>query len=157
WVREGRSYGSVAEVRRPGLGEWLALDVTNTADELLVMNSSFIIRISLESGHEVERLRRPEGLHQPRYSCDGSWIFGAGSKRVYFWQRATGESWHRSVAGATPVDVSPDGRLAAFSADAGETVSLVELETGDEVANLQGHAKRLEAVAFAADGRRVAT
>jgi WD40 repeat protein len=54
------------------------------------------------------------------------------------------------------VVVSPDGRLVASGSD-DDDVLVTEIATGREVARLGGHSGGIYAVAFSADGKRIAT
>ena len=53
--------------------------------------------------------------------------------------------------------LSPDGRTLAITADGGKTVVLLETATGGRRAELRGHTEMLFRVAFAPDGRTLAS
>jgi WD40 repeat protein len=75
------------------------------------------------------------------------------------WDVATGEQ-RRTFPGAALVaslTLSPDGRTLATNADGGTTVVLLETATGGRRAELRGHTETIFRVAFASDGRTLAS
>jgi RNA polymerase sigma factor (sigma-70 family) len=76
-----------------------------------------------------------------------------------FWDVATGRQ-RRGFPGAARVTrpaLSPDGRTLATFADEGKIVQLIEAATGGTRAELRGHTAMLFDVAFAPDGRTLAS
>jgi len=75
------------------------------------------------------------------------------------WDVATGEQ-RRTFPGAGRVaslTLSPDGRTLATTADFGKAVLLLETATGGRRAELRGHTETVFRVAFAPDGRTLAS
>jgi RNA polymerase sigma factor (sigma-70 family) len=75
------------------------------------------------------------------------------------WDVATGEQ-RRTFPGMTLIPsltLSPDGRTLATNDDGGKTVVLLETATGGRRAELRGHTETLFRVAFAPDGRTLAS
>jgi RNA polymerase sigma factor (sigma-70 family) len=75
------------------------------------------------------------------------------------WDVATGRQ-RRAFPGAARVSslaLSPDGRTLATYADMGKVIALLETATGGQRAELRGHTDMLFQVAFAPDGRTLAS
>src|SRR5262249_2179418 len=89
----------------------------------------------------------PDGRRALTGSCD---------RTIGVWDLETGQQLRRITGVANgygaSVAVSPDGRRALFGVD--NTIPLSDLETGGEVARLEGHTAGAWQVAFSPDGRR---
>lgn len=120
----------------------------------------------LGTGKERARVEPGHGNPVAVLSPDGKTVATGGANSphaVVFWDAATGKPDPAFPAGNTgPVyglAVSPDGQLAATASWVrGEaTIWLWEAATGKPVGTLSGHARGTFAVAFAPDGRRLAS
>jgi WD40 repeat protein len=77
---------------------------------------------------------------------------------IRLWEAASGKERSRFQVpeGTTCVALAPDGRLAALG-NADGSVRLHETATGKELHRLKGHANGIAAIAFAPDGKSVAS
>jgi WD40 repeat protein len=108
-------------------------------------------------------------------SPDGS-LLGAGTidltqwpgrERLFLWDVATGKelSLPDAVKKCYPFAISSDGKLLALTdrtpglnnRDTYNTVSIVEIATGQEIQRFKGHADGVTAAAFSRDGKLLAT
>src|SRR5262249_6494364 len=122
---------------------------------------------NVAAGREIARL---EGdLHGPlslAFSADGKSLAARTANRLIVWETATGRV-RREFKGLPPTEYptdptavafSPDGKiLAATVASAGQsqTARVLDLATGKELGQFQGHQGGVECLAFTADGKRL--
>lgn len=105
------------------------------------------------------RQARPDG--DAAFSPDGSTILTAGPDSLALWntedgsvkRRFTNDAGGNSMAGASAVAISPDGRQALSGSEEGG-VRLWPLAAGQPIWAAKGHEKAVSALAFAADGQR---
>ena len=134
-----------------------------------------------ETGEELWRADPPPtdngfgSVRQILFTADGSRVLSmhvAGEDGISLWDAATGEllrrfsGQHSSIKSAA---LSPDGRTLATGHDAvwvkelrwddpqNAVVRLWDLESGEELRRLVGHAGGVQSVAFSADGARLLT
>jgi WD40 repeat protein len=116
-----------------------------------------------EKGTLLRSLGQGDGFAQVVVSPKGTWVAAAGSIQnqiadpsVRLWDAKTGQTRHvfRHARPATCLAFSPDEqRLVVGDHDA--TLTLWDVQTGQEVATYRGHTIRVTCVAFSADGRQV--
>ncbi|OAQ23322.1 WD40 repeat-like protein [Linnemannia elongata AG-77] len=114
---------------------------------------------SLETGMDLES--GPEPLETVLFSPDGRVLFcGTSSGLVRQYDAVSGESGLAIVCGDNPVKclaISPDGlRMASVGTDY-RVVTVWDSRTGQADFGLCGHTRKVNAVAFSADERWIAT
>ena len=140
-----------------------------------------LIRIwDIESGKVKHRLQgHGLDIYSLEYSRDGKYIVsGSGDRTVRVWDSESGECIHilsctdSSIdssgddessdndefrdAGVTSVSISPDGRyVAAGSLD--RSVRLWQLDSGEYIGRMDGHADSVYSVAFSPDSKSIAS
>ncbi len=104
----------------------------------------------------------PDRLHGARveFSPDGRWLMTSEEREYRLWEvgRWTpGRRLARKGGGAPgPMAFSPDGRIAALASGA-DTIQLVEVASGDEIATLIAPDRRFfDGLCFSPDGTRLA-
>jgi RNA polymerase sigma factor (sigma-70 family) len=113
------------------------------------------------TGSEVYELRPTENVTNLTFSPDGKTLAGcAGYGTLRFWEVATGKErarWpDRDLRSESAMAFSPDGRMLALG-DADGLLRLVSVATGKELKRLQGHRSGITSLAFAADGKTLAS
>ncbi len=73
------------------------------------------------------------------------------------WDAALDEPVTAIDGGASPVAVSPDGRLLATGSGRDDSIILWDISRREEIATLRAHTGLISSVAFAPDGRRLAS
>ncbi|MEV5830740.1 serine/threonine-protein kinase [Spirillospora sp. NPDC052242] len=101
-----------------------------------------------------------EHIASVAFRPDGRYLATASGSRVRLWETATGRESGVSFNGQVGAKVeavafSPDGGLLAAAAD--DRVRVWNASTGRRVADLEGHIGTVTDVAFAPDGRTIAT
>jgi WD40 repeat protein/predicted Ser/Thr protein kinase len=110
------------------------------------------------SHRELHTLKAAKGVvRQVAFSADGCRLASAGNGQVQIWDSATGRELRTLKGGA----VSPDGRRLA-TAEAGDTVRVRDVETGQELPTLSGDLRGIisgpvSRVAFSPDSKRLAS
>jgi WD40 repeat protein len=132
-------------------GEMLALGPT---DPILLL-------LDTATGGEVYQIRLTENVTNLTFSPDGKTLVGeAGYGALRFWEVATGRERlqrpDRDLRSGSAMAFSPDGRVLALG-DADGMLRLVSVATGKELQRLQGHRSGIACLAFAADGKTLAS
>jgi WD40 repeat protein len=83
------------------------------------------------------------------YSCTAS-VGNTYGEPVRIWDARTGELKREIATHGRPIALSPDGTTLAVG---GKSVQLADARTGDKGHRLTGHLKKIQAIAFSADGR----
>lgn len=113
------------------------------------------------SGKRRLKLTGPEaGISAVAFSPDGRvLVTGGWDNMVWVHDLATGKRLHRlSQAGTVfALAVSPDGRMVASAGGGHRTIVLRDLGTGKELKRLTGHRGDVHALAFARDGKTLAS
>jgi WD40 repeat protein len=115
------------------------------------------------AGREVRRLlaEPKEGFESMAFAPDGHTLVSGGDEgTVRQWRVADGKILAEHQLGFLrfrQVAFSPDGRLLALSGEQDPVVSLWEVATWQEVHRLVGHRDEASCLAFAPDGRRLAS
>jgi RNA polymerase sigma factor (sigma-70 family) len=115
------------------------------------------------TGKQVRHLKAPRAsINALAFSADGRVVAGKRKAGVEVWDVVTGKHL-QSLPGATwtiagsPVALSPDGRTVADTAGEDRAISLWDVATGKVIRRLPGHRSLVHAVAFSADGQRLAS
>lgn len=171
WVPGGPDPGRTPfppKVFNDGLAAWLTADRDAVALCRVDDRTERISVRNLPTGGERGQI--PVRVSEPRFLCvapDGSWVATVGRKpdnrRVRLWEVASGQE--RSAfdfeAALPCLSTSPDGRtLAVGMSDSGKGaengIVLIDVTTGERHAPLLTRRKALTALAFSADGKRLA-
>jgi WD40 repeat protein len=111
------------------------------------------------SGKELHRDRDGHiaGVSAVAISPDGKKV-ASGGDGIRLWDRATGKMLRTFdiKGGVTCVAISPDGKTLA-GGGLGRVVFLWDIESGNTLQELKGHANSVRGLAFSHDGTRVAT
>lgn len=91
------------------------------------------------------------------FSPDGTLFAASGTGPVRSWNTATGAEAGTLDTEVTKAALSPDGTLLATAGTSDYDVRLWDSETGELVKTFTGHANAVNAIAFSADGRLLAT
>jgi WD40 repeat protein len=112
-----------------------------------------ILLWDLTTEEPVAKFQHHDGVFSASFSPDGKYLAAGGGAEVLVWEIAT----RQQVAKLPGVRVqfSPDGTLLA--ARSGNTVRLWEIRTWQEVAVLKAGERDMSGLAFAPDGRILAT
>jgi RNA polymerase sigma factor (sigma-70 family) len=113
------------------------------------------------TGSEVHQLRLTENVTTLAFSPDGKTLAGgAGCGTLHFWEVATGKEraqWpDRDLRGGSQMAFSPDGRVLAIG-DSDGALRLRLAATGKELKWLRGHRMGITCLAFALDGKTLAS
>jgi RNA polymerase sigma factor (sigma-70 family) len=114
------------------------------------------------TGKELRRLEGAEEVYAIAISPDGKRLASAGgwNGKARLWDLATGQQVRPLTVprGGYTVAFSPDSRLLAWAADERDnTVRVLETVTGKEVRCFRGHHSGVMSLAFAPDGRSLAS
>jgi hypothetical protein len=120
-----------------------------------------LLLLDAATGSEICQLRLTENITDLTFSPDGKTLAGgAGYGTLHFWEVAAGQErtqWpDRDLRSGSAVAFSPDGRLLALG-DADGKLRLVSAATGKELKRLEGHQGVITSLAFAADGKTLAS
>jgi RNA polymerase sigma factor (sigma-70 family) len=115
------------------------------------------------TGKELQRFTN-RGWHLA-YSPDSKLLAVGEVKSIALWDLATGQcvrhlaGYGQVMGGSMVFDLafSPDGKLLAAALPEGQLIHLWEVATGKQRPPLRGHTKRVNAVAFSADGNVLAS
>jgi WD40 repeat protein len=133
------------------------------AGDVLALGSTkpIIPVLDTVTGNELYQLRLSENVTNLAFSPDGKTLAGgAGYGTLRFWEVATGKEraqWaDRDLRSGSQMAFSPDGRLLALG-DAVGRLRLISAATGKELKRLQGHRNGFTCLAFAPDGKTLAS
>jgi RNA polymerase sigma factor (sigma-70 family) len=170
--KEVRHFRAVSVAFSPD-GQLLACGGYGTRETGL--NTGLVRLYDLATGKEVRQLRgHLTPVCSVAFSSDGRTLVSCGyvllgmrtgepgeseTRFVRFWDVATGKERPPVLAGlrSNRALLSPDGRTIASLGDLGKTITLLETATGGERARLVGHTESVFGVAFAPDGRTLAS
>jgi RNA polymerase sigma factor (sigma-70 family) len=111
------------------------------------------------TGKEVRHFlpKWSEHAYSVAFSPDGTLLAGGAGGVLYLWDLTTGAEKLRieNKQGRLHVAFSPDGKLLASGSN--DLVQLWDTTTGQELAKLSGHENGIPAVAFAPNGKYLAT
>jgi WD40 repeat protein len=149
---------AMASMGMGGMGREVAF--SPDGKQIAVAGGSTIRLWETASGKEVSL----EGGHRGSVTSvviapGGAGVVSKGADNtIRLWEAATGKERSRFGVpeGTTSVALAPDGRLAALG-NADGSVRLHETATGKELHKLQGHANGVAVVAFAPDGKTLAS
>jgi len=109
------------------------------------------------SWYSGKGLFTPDGQHVVRVLYSN---YSTQPDRLAVWNTATGKLIDRIdlIPGAksTSLAIDPSGRLAAVGMDDGH-ILLVDMETSRILSQIEGHAGKVDALAFSQDGRYLAS
>jgi WD40 repeat protein len=113
------------------------------------------------TGNEIHRLRLTENVTNLAFSPDGKTLAGrAGCGALHLWEVATGKERavcpDRDLRSGSTMAFSPDGRMLALG-DSDGVLRLCLAATGQELRRIRGHRTGITCLAFAADGKTLAS
>ncbi len=116
----------------------------------------------LASGMEARRFLRPEPIQSVTLSPDGKLLAWLTNKNeLYLADAATGKVLHRWPGPSNYVystaAFSPDSRTLALACQKEKEIPLYDTSTGKELRRLVGHEDTVYSLAFAPDGKTLAT
>jgi RNA polymerase sigma factor (sigma-70 family) len=111
------------------------------------------------TGQELRRF--PEGgdrffIHRLGFAPDGKALISSSSRGFEFWDPATGKLFRRFNRGGA-IAVSPDGQVVGTYSRGDHVVQLWKAATGQDLHMFQGHNRAVRRLAFASDGKVLAT
>jgi WD40 repeat protein len=156
--------GTGREVRRyagPSAGANPAVFSPDGRHVLSAAAGGAAILWDMESGQEVRRYEGHAGnVTALAFSADGRQLLAWSEDGAHLFETATGREVQRydGLAGesATHVAFAPDG-LHFLTVHADRTMRLRDIEAGEEVRCLRGHARVICSAVFSPDGRQILT
>jgi len=159
---------SDSEVMRIFVGEWIwSIDLDPTATKLVTGTMGGTIQLwdaatgeeimVLQAGHGEPYSSNKDQIYSVAFSPEGKRVV-SGGRTIDVWDVATGQRSKTIDYGGTIRDVtfSPDGRqIASSSWD--HTARVWDIESGDELATLEGHRAGVMCIAYSPDGTMIAT
>lgn len=87
-------------------------------------------------------------------SADGHLLVSCNRSLLQVWNLHTGENLHTlPTHNATAIAISPDLRVVALGMQRNYSVKLLDLQTGETLADLPGHTKHITGLAFSQNGQ----
>lgn len=130
-------------------GRWLVTIDMKTRAKLWDVGTGRLLRPFLDAGHDARNVAITADLRRLAAATY--------HKTVQVWETPSGRELHAFEENALSLAFAPDGRTLATGHMEDGTVRLWDLEWGVEARALHGHAGAVRAVAFATDGRWLAS
>jgi WD40 repeat protein len=111
----------------------------------------------LRTGEVTATLASGDATWSLAFSPDGKWLISCGDRDVQVWDLSTAKAVQSFRGGPCRVGLSPDGKKVAFSDPGSKKVPVINPETGEQLAVLEGFAHPVAWTAFSPNGKLLAT